>query len=66
MQKAKESYAEDVVLLAKEALKGGLSLKDLSQSIMPNLTKEAKEVFLVFVDIIKNNEGVASIICTDE
>ncbi len=66
LQKAKESYAEDVVLLAKEALKGGLSLKDLSQSIMPNLTKEAKEVFLVFVDIIKNNEGVASIICTDE
>lgn len=65
LQKAKEAYSEDI-LIAKEALREGLSLEELLQSITPNLVEGAKNVFLMFIDIIKNNEEITNIICTNE
>jgi len=47
-------------------LREGLSLEELLQSITPNLVEGAKNVFLMFIDIIKNNEEITNIICTNE
>lgn len=38
----------------------------LLQSITPKLVEGAKNVFVMFIDIIKNNAEITNIICTNE